>query len=51
MLVRSEASSSLARIGLDPDIAQALLDDLKENGDFLVAKHATIAKDAVMWEP
>ena len=32
MLVRGEARSSLSRIGLDPDIAKGLLDDLADNG-------------------
>jgi NAD(P) transhydrogenase len=45
MLVRSEASSSLARIGLDPDIAQALLDDLKDNGVTVLTHTSTTAFD------
>jgi NAD(P) transhydrogenase len=32
MLVRGEATSSLARIGLDPHIVKGLLDDLAESG-------------------
>ena len=46
MLVRSEAKSSLARIGLDADIAQGLLDDLADNGVNVLTNTSAVGFDA-----
>ena len=45
MVIRGDAKSSLSRIGLDPSIAEGLLDDLLANGVTVLTNTSTKSFD------